>query len=233
MPYGDARRADDTGCRRAGLIGRCMRARERECRPSSGCARERGQPDPHMSLMRRRERAFTPQSDSAYQGTLTIDGRMFNLTGQGQDPPLPSASIVFASSVAASAQQNTITIPLRAASQVSGIGTLTMAFEPSVTGVTNDAAIQFLSGPLRKATVSIAIGDTSAMIGGQPSISFQTGTTAGTITFTLTLPNATLQSSMIIPPSPTSLERNAGLTADHGRCVADGDADRCLTQRPG
>ena len=63
------------------------------------------------------------------------------------------------------------------------------------------AAIQFLSGPLREATVTIAIGATSAPIGGQSSMAFQTGTTAGTITFTLTLENnAPQQTSLTIPP---------------------------------
>ncbi len=150
---------------------------------------------------------FTPQSGTAYQGTLTVDGRTFTLTGQGLDPPLPSATIVFASSVGASGQQNSITIPLAAASQVSGSGTLAIGFQPSVTGVTDDAAVQFLSGPLRIATVTIAVGATSAVIGGQSSMAFQTGTTAGTITFTLTLENnPPLQTSLAIPPEPINLD---------------------------
>ncbi len=151
--------------------------------------------------------SFTPQSGTAYQGTLTVDSRAFNLTGQGLNPPLPAASIAFASTVGASAQQNSITIPLAAPSEVSGSGTLTMAFQPSVAGVTDDAAIQFLSGPLRIATVSIAPGATAALIGGQSSMAFQTGTTAGTITFTLTLENsAPQQSTLTIPPSPVILD---------------------------
>jgi hypothetical protein len=122
------------------------------------------------------------------------------------DPPLPGASIVFASSVGASAQQNSITIPLASASQITGNGTLTMAFQPSVAGVADDPAIQFLSGPFRVATVSVAIGATSATIGGQSSMAFQTGTTAGTITFTLTLNKATQQLSLNIPAAPIILD---------------------------
>ncbi len=44
-----------------------------------------------------------------------------------------------------------------------------MAFQPSVAGVTDDAAIQFLSGPFRKASVSIAIGATSARLAANPA----------------------------------------------------------------
>jgi hypothetical protein len=114
---------------------------------------------------------------------------------------------VFASTVGASAQQNSITIQLASASQVSGNGTLTMAFLPSVAGVTDDAAIQFLSGPAHIATVAIAAGATSATIGGQPSMAFQTGTTAGTITFTLTLDNLPpQQATLVIPPAPINLD---------------------------
>jgi hypothetical protein len=150
---------------------------------------------------------FTPTSATPYQGTLTIDGRTFTLEGQGLDPPLPSATIVFASSVGASAQQDSLTIPLSAASQISGTGTLTMTFQSSVAGVSDDPAIQFLSGPLRQASVTIAPGATSAMIGGQSSIAFQTGTTAGTISFQLTMSSgATQQAALTIPPSAVILD---------------------------
>jgi hypothetical protein len=149
---------------------------------------------------------FAPQSGTPAQGVLTVDTRAFKLAGQGLDPPLPSASIAFASTVGASAQQNSISIPLASASPVSGNGTLTMTFQSSVTGVSDDPAIQFLSGPQRKATVSIAAGDTSAKIGGQASMAFQTGTTAGTITLTLTLNGAPQQSTLAIPRSPITLD---------------------------
>jgi len=150
---------------------------------------------------------FTPQSGSPAQGLLTVGTRTFTLAGQGLAAPLPTATIVFASTVAASAQQNSLTISLASASQVSGTGTLTMSFQSSVTGVTDDPAIQFLSGPLRQASVSISPGAATASIGGQPSIGFQTGTTAGIITFTLTLNGgAPQQATLNIAPSPIILD---------------------------
>ena len=151
--------------------------------------------------------SFTPQSGVAYRGTLTVDGRAFILNGQGLNPPLPSATLVFASNLGASAQQNTISIPLATASQVIGNGTLTMAFQSSVAGITDDPAIQFLSGPLRQASVNVAIGATAATIGGKSGMAFQTGTTAGTITFTLTLGSgAPQQVVLVIPPSAVILD---------------------------
>jgi hypothetical protein len=150
--------------------------------------------------------SFTPRLPASYSGTLAVDNRSFVLAGLGLDPPLPSASMVFSSSIGASAQQNSLTIPLASAAQRSGTGTLTMAFQSNITGVSADPAIEFLSGPLHIATVTIAQGATSALIGGQPSMAFQTGTTAGTITFSLTLENNTpQQTTLIVPPSPIIL----------------------------
>ena len=149
------------------------------------------------------EIAFEPQSGQPAQGALTVDQRSFVLTGQGLDPPLPTASIQLGSAVGVSAQQNNISIPLGSASKVSGTGTLAMQFQPSVPGVTDDPAVQFLSGPKRAATVTISVGDTVARFGAQSSIAFQTGSTAGTIVFTLNLPNTTQQ--IIFPISPASV----------------------------
>ena len=153
---------------------------------------------------------FLPNSGQTFQGTLAVDQRTFVLTGQGLNPPLPTASIVFGSSVGQSAQQNTVSIPLASASQVAGYGTLTMTFQPSVQGVEDDPAVQFLSGPTRNATVTISPGDTSAQFdGGASDLAFQTGTTAGTITFTLTLNgNSTpaAQATLTIAPAAVNLQ---------------------------
>jgi hypothetical protein len=151
--------------------------------------------------------SFQPQSGAPATGTLTVDKRSFTLTGLGLDPPLPTASIMLASTLGASAQQNSVSISLASASAVSGTGTLTLAFASGVQGITADAAIQFLSGPPRTATVTFAPGATTGTFNGQPSISFQTGTTAGTITFTLTIANAPpQQASLTIAPAPIDID---------------------------
>jgi len=150
--------------------------------------------------------AFEPLAGQPAKGTLAVDKRSFSLAGQGLDPPIPSASIVFGSQTSASSQQNTVSIPLASASQISGTGTLTLEFRSGVTGVTDDSAIQFMSGPKRAATVTIAIGDTAAKFGTQSNISFQTGTTAGTIVFTLTLPSGLQQTSLVVSPAAVNIE---------------------------
>ncbi len=140
-----------------------------------------------------------------------MDKRSFNLKGLGLDPPLPGASITLASTIGASAQQNSVSIALATASQVGGTGTLTMEFQSAVAGVTDDPAIQFLSGPKRTATVTISAGDSAAKFGSQSSIAFQTGTTAGTILFTLKLPNSTQQATLNITPAPVKIDRATGV----------------------
>ena len=154
---------------------------------------------------------FQPQTGQAAKGTLTIDGQAFNLTGLGLIPPLPGASIQLASNLGASAQQNSVSIPLASVSQAAGSGTLTMQFQPSVAGVTDDATVQFLSGPKRTATVTVAAGDSAGKFNGQPNIAFQTGATAGTITFTLTMPNGTQESTLTIAPAAVALDTATGL----------------------
>lgn len=144
--------------------------------------------------------AFEPQSGQPYQGTLLVGPRSFNLIGQGLDPPLPAAAITFASTLGTSAQQNSVSIPLASASPVSGTGTLTMTFHSSVPGISDDPAVQFVTGPKRAATVTISAGAALASFGKQSSIGFQTGTTAGAIVFTLTLPESTQQATLTIAP---------------------------------
>jgi hypothetical protein len=152
---------------------------------------------------------FAPKVSGQATGTLTIDRRTFQLTGLGLVPPLPKGAIIVNSQTAASAQQLSVTISLASVSQVAGNGTLTLAFEPA-TGLPDDPAIQFLSGPLRNASVSITPGDSFARIDGQPNMAFQTGATAGTLVFTLTLPNSSDQFTLPIAPAPVSVTSSSG-----------------------
>jgi hypothetical protein len=155
--------------------------------------------------------AFEPQTPQPSQGTLSVDQRSFHLTGHGFDPPLPAASIAFDSATLTSARQAKVSIPLAAPSKVSGTGTLTLQFQSGVAGVTDDPAVQFISGPHRIATVSVNVGDTVAHFGTQPDMTFQTGTTAGTLVFALQLPGETNQASMVVTPTAVSLDSSSGV----------------------
>ena len=149
---------------------------------------------------------FSPETAAAFSGTLTIDGRTFNLTGLGLDPPLPGASLTLDSTTASSGQQLKIKVQLAATSKVNGTGTLSLSFVPSIPGVVDDQAIQFLSGPRRLSTVTIVPGEAIGRFGGSAEMVFQTGTTAGVILFTLKLPNSTLQTSLTVLAAAPGIE---------------------------
>jgi Abnormal spindle-like microcephaly-assoc'd, ASPM-SPD-2-Hydin len=152
---------------------------------------------------------FAPQVGGQARGTLTVDQRTFNLTGLGLVPALPKGTIVVSSATAGSAQQAKVSIALASASKVTGTGTLTMQFLP-VAGLPDDAAIQFLSGAKRVATVTIAVGDSIAKFATQPDFAFQTGTTAGSIVFALTLPNSSDQYTLPIMPAVVGIDTATG-----------------------
>jgi len=160
---------------------------------------------------------FKPATAQPAQGTLTVDGRVFNLTGLGVSPPLattlPPINLNLASTVGASAQQNSLSVALGSASPIGGSGTLSMQFTPSVPGVADDPSVQFLSGKARVATVNFAQGSSVGTFNGQPSIAFSTGATAGTISFNLTLEDGTQGplASLTIAPAAVTLDTATGL----------------------
>lgn len=153
---------------------------------------------------------FAPQAAGPATGILTVEQRAFNLKGLATNPPLPKGSIVVSSQTATSGQQPRVSIALAAVSKVPGNGTLSMQFQPAA-GLPDDAAIQFLSGAKRSATVTIAPGDSIAKFAGQPDFAFQTGTTSGSIVFTLTLPNSTDQYTLPIAPAIVNLSTASGV----------------------
>jgi len=153
---------------------------------------------------------FAPQAAGVASGMLIVNQRVFYLTGLGTNPPLPKGTIILSSQTATSGQQLNVSIALASASQVAGNGTLNMQFQPAP-GLPDDAAIQFLSGATRFATVTIAPGDSIAKIDGQANFAFQTGTTSGTIVFTLTLPNSSDQYTLPIAPAIVNLSTASGV----------------------
>jgi hypothetical protein len=129
--------------------------------------------------------------------TLTIGVASFQLTGTGVAPPpplFPTPSIQLNPATLASAQQGSLSVNLASGSVSSGSGTVTLAFQSAVSGVSDDPAITFADGT-RSATFTVAEGASAGQFAKGPSVSFQTGTTAGTLVFAVTL------GSNIVPPT--------------------------------
>jgi hypothetical protein len=149
---------------------------------------------------------FAATSTGTYSGTLAIGSRQFSLTGQGIASAVPAASFHLSEQPLTSRQQPTLSIQLASASTVSAIGELTMTFTPLLSKVTDDPAICFLATSSRKLQVNVAAGGQTATYQGQSALAFQTGSTAGTITFTLTFPNgAPFSQSFTIAPETVQI----------------------------
>lgn len=128
-----------------------------------------------------------PCGTGAVNGTLTINTNSYPLTGQGADPPLPRPVLALDSPIIASGQQRSVTMSLASPAVCPAKGNVNLAFAPAAhLPVSDDASIAFLSGSTRSLQFSATAGSASVTIGGQSSATFQTGTTAGTITFTVT-----------------------------------------------
>jgi hypothetical protein len=151
---------------------------------------------------------FTPSAAASYTGSLAIETRTYVLTGAGFNAPLPTPLLEFDSGSAQSGQQRSLTMRLPTAASSSASGNVNLVFVPNTTVVTNDTTVMFLATGTRSLPFSVTQGSTLISIGGQTSATFQTGTTAGQIRFTLsgisTVGDAT--TTLTIPAAPVSID---------------------------
>jgi hypothetical protein len=166
-----------------------------------------------------------PCGTTSIEGTLTVNTLSFSITGSGLDPLLPKPSLEFDSTSFGSAEQHAISITLPSAAVCAVNGYLNMGFEPANAAVTDDSAIMFLAGSVRTLPFRVAANSARASINSQTSALFQTGTTAGKITFTLTQTqiNGDPTTTIVIPPAPVVIET---ATASNQRA---GDLDVAIT----
>ncbi|HEX4228191.1 MAG TPA: choice-of-anchor D domain-containing protein [Bryobacteraceae bacterium] len=158
---------------------------------------------------------FAPSQSGTFTGSLSIGTRVFGLTGIGADLPIPTASLVFDTTNFTSQQQPHISVQFASPSTITAIGTLTMQFTSSVVNVQDDPAVKFLATSGRSLQVTVASGATSATYNGQSQLTFQTGTTAGTILFTLTFPDKQpITQQITIVPAPVQITQMTAVAQD-------------------
>ncbi len=126
---------------------------------------------------------FSPTASAIYSGVLTVDTQTFPLTGIGLTPPLPTPVLAFDSGLPLSAQQVNLTMSLPTPSPEAASGSVNMTFQPD-SPLASDPAVAFLDGA-HSVPFSIQPGDTHILLGGAAGAVFQTGTSAGKITFTV------------------------------------------------
>jgi hypothetical protein len=166
---------------------------------------------------------FAPQSAASYSGVLIIDSQTFPLTGTAYPPPLPTPTLTFDTNTPQSGQQVTLTMALPSPAQVAASGNVTLTFQPdaSVSGiVSGDPTIMFVANGARSVPFSIQANSTQATFAGQTGAVFQTGTTTGKITFTVTVTSGVQFSgdpttSIALAPMQVQID-NAAATAIAG-----------------
>ncbi|HLY20242.1 MAG TPA: choice-of-anchor D domain-containing protein [Bryobacteraceae bacterium] len=143
---------------------------------------------------------FTPSTAGPRLAVLTIGLQTFPLQGIGATPPptnFPAPSVALKLATPASAEQGSLAVNLASASGSSGSGSVTLTFQPSATGVSDDPTVTFADGT-RTAAFTVAPGASAGQFTGGSTVSFATGTTTGTLVFTATLGTQTAQASVVI-----------------------------------
>lgn len=148
---------------------------------------------------------FSASAKGSYSGLLGIGARQFQLTGTAIQPALELSMQVDVQPLT-SQQQAHISVQSSTAAGAAAIGQLTMTFVPAVTGISDDPSIVFSATGGRQIQVTIAQGSQTGTFNGQSPFTFQTGTTAGTITFTLVFPNqAPVSKAFTIVPATVQI----------------------------
>ena len=154
---------------------------------------------------------FQPSAAGARTGSLQIGPRAYALKGAGRDAPLPKPLLAVDLKQAQSAQQGEIAVKLAEPASRAASGSVTLEFRPSPAGA-DDPAVVFASG-LRSAPFSLAAGDTQARFGDRLAAPFQTGTTAGSLVFTIQFGEFTDRQTVAITPAPVGIQSAVGQRA--------------------
>jgi hypothetical protein len=129
---------------------------------------------------------FSPQAAIVYSGTLVVGTQSYAITGTGATAPIPTPVLQFDSGAFASGQQRVLTISIPGGSPAGASGYVNIAFTPSTAAVQDDTQVMFLAHGSRSIPFTVAAGSAQVLLNGQSSATFQTGTTEGTIAFTMT-----------------------------------------------
>jgi hypothetical protein len=154
---------------------------------------------------------FTPLDAGPSNAYLNVNGVTTLLTGTGRTPnptepppPVepavpPKPQIAIDPPVLRGGQQAKVAIRLASVSKVSATGELSMEFKPSVAGKADDSAVLFPGTGSRSISFTVAKGEDVGRFLGSENTEFQTGTTAGVITFTAKLEPHTEQFTAEVP----------------------------------
>jgi hypothetical protein len=130
-----------------------------------------------------------------------VNHATYRLWGTATNPPFPKPQIALQPQTPGSGQQVRLSIRLAEPSPASGSGELRMEFLGPA-----DPGAGFLSPAGLSATFTVQRGEDLARFGASTEITFQTGTTAGTIVFTVLLGAHTEQASLQLAAMPVAID---------------------------
>jgi len=158
---------------------------------------------------------YNPSASGIATGTLTIDSRIFRLTGTSFEPTMPRPTVVIETGAVRSGQQGRVSVRLSAISKAFAKGQLRMELRPAGSIRDNDQAAMFTAGS-RTLTFDVSPGDEVVKLRGDTSAVFQAGTTAGTIVFVVEAGGFTEQASVAVAPEPVKLDKTAAVRTAAG-----------------
>ncbi|MSV27969.1 MAG: choice-of-anchor D domain-containing protein [Bryobacterales bacterium] len=142
----------------------------------------------------RLEITFEPRAIGLREGSLTVDGRRFGLTGTGVEPSLPRPRIALPGVLAVeSGKQITFAVRFDEAPRTSGKGVVRLSLGKQ------DPGLIFTSTSSPSVEFSIVEGERLARFGSRTEAVFQTGTTAGNLVLTAEVAGVADQLSLLVP----------------------------------
>jgi hypothetical protein len=156
----------------------------------------------------------TPRAAGALEGVLAAGPRRFVLRATAVEPPLPRPEVSISLEEPRSARQGRLSVRLATPARGRAQGEVRLDFEP-LPGLPGDSSVTFASGS-RVAPFSVEPGDTAVRFGSSGHIDFQTGSTAGTLRFTLDAPGFREVTAVAIAPTPAAAISARGLRATNG-----------------
>lgn len=137
---------------------------------------------------------FSPASTGSYTGSLVAGDHTFALSGAGVGPPALKPVITVDLPQAVSGQQGTLRVTLETPSPITTGGAVTLDFQGP-----DDPAVTFAIG-VRSVSFKVIAGQTNVF-----TSPFQTGTTAGTLIFSVFLNGVTTSQSITIAPASIAI----------------------------
>lgn len=143
------------------------------------------------------EVTFEPQSEGLLGAFLYLNSREYTTRGTGIAPPLERPVLAVEPAAPRSGQQAKVSVRLPSAATWPADGVLRMEFDGPA-----DPAVRLINGDGRALAFHIAAGESVARFGNAQAADFQTGSTAGRITFTVELRSYREQLAVDVAPAP-------------------------------